>query len=424
MKRWGIEAMTAHPCRSCGAPLRDAFADLGVQPISNAFRTAEEQSFPETFYPLRAMVCAACFLVQLEDHGPREAHFNAEYVYFSSFSDTWQAHARDYAIGMIARFGLGPDSRVVELASNDGYLLRYFKDAGIPCLGVDPSASVAHAAIAAGIDTRIAFFGRGFAADLLAEGFAADLMPANNVLAHVPGINDFVDGVRILLKPSGVATFEFPHVMNLIREAQFDTIYHEHYSYLSLTALMPLFRRHGLAVFDVETLATHGGSLRVFVAPEKTGREVCSRVAACLEEEAASGLADVGTYLEFGARIRGVKRALLMLLCGLKEGGARIAAYGAPAKGNTLLNYAGIRNDFIDFTVDRNPVKQGMFLPGTGIPVLPVETIQERKPDYLLILPWNLTAEIMAQQAGIAAWGGKFIVPLPVPGVVDPAGGR
>ncbi len=411
--------VTEPACRACGAGLDVGFVDLGMQPIANAFRTQAELSQPETRYPLRAFVCRRCLLVQLEDHGAREAHFHAGYLYFSSFSDSWLDHARNYAAAMTARFGLGPQSRVVEIASNDGYLLRHFAARGIPCLGVDPASGVAQAAMRAGIPTRIAFFGRAYAERLRAEGLAADLMPANNVLAHVPDIGDFVAGFRVLLKPDGVATFEFPHLLHLIQGVQFDTIYHEHYSYLSLTALLPLFERHGLAVFDVEHLSTHGGSLRVFAARVEAGRAPSVAVAACLAEEARAGLTDLATYRGFAARADAATRALLALLRGLKRDGARIAAYGAPAKGNTLLNYAGIGTDIIDFAVDRNPAKQGLFLPGSAIPVLPVSALAERRPDHVLILPWNLTDEIVAQQAGIAAWGGRFIVPMPVPRVID-----
>lgn len=412
--------MNAPVCRSCGSPLVTTFVDLGVQPISNAFRRPSDRDRPETFYPLHAFVCDACKLVQLQDFGTPEDHFHGDYAYFSSFSSSWLAHARAYASAMTERFGLGPASHVIEIASNDGYLLQYFKAAGIACMGVDPAENCARAARENhGIDTRVAFFGVETARALLAEGKAADLTAANNVLAHVPDINDFVAGFRILLKPEGVATFEFPHLMQLIAQGQFDTIYHEHYSYLSLLALEPLFARHGLRVFDVEQIATHGGSLRIFVAHQNAGHAATPSVAALRAAEAAAGLGETATYEAFAARVRRHKRDFVMLLAGLRNGGKRIAAYGAPAKGNTLLNYAGVRNDLIDFTVDRNPVKQGLFLPGLGIPVLDPAEIFARRPDIVVILPWNIADEIRHDLAGIRAWGGRFLIPIPEPRLVD-----
>jgi SAM-dependent methyltransferase len=411
--------MSAPHCRSCGSTLVTTFVDLGVQPISNAFRRAEDRDRPETFYPLHAYVCDDCRLVQLQDFGTPEDHFHGEYAYFSSFSSSWLAHAQSYTGAMTQRFGLGAQSHVIEIASNDGYLLQYFKAAGIPCMGVDPAENCARAARDNhGIETRVAFFGAETANALVAEGRSADLTAANNVLAHVPDINDFVEGFRILLKPQGVATFEFPHLMQLIAQVQFDTIYHEHYSYLSLKALEPLFARHALKVFDVEGLSTHGGSLRVFVAHQASGHAVTDAVIAMRRAEEDAGLSQTATYEAFAARVRQHKRDFVLLLAGLKNQGKRIAAYGAPAKGNTLLNYAGIRNDMIDFTVDRNPVKQGLFLPGLGIPVLDPAAIFENKPDIVVILPWNLGDEIRRDLAGIAAWGGQFLIPIPVPIVV------
>jgi SAM-dependent methyltransferase len=406
-------------CRSCGSALVTTFVDLGVQPISNAFRRPADRDKPETFYPLHAYVCDDCHLVQLQDFGTPEDHFHGEYAYFSSFSSSWLAHVQAYATAMTRRFELGAQSHVIEVASNDGYLLQYFKAAGIPCMGVDPAENCARAARDNhGIETRVAFFGAETAAALVAEGRSADLTAANNVLAHVPDINDFVEGFRILLKPQGVATFEFPHLMQLIAQVQFDTIYHEHYSYLSLTALEPLFARHGLKVFDVEGLSTHGGSLRVFVAHRVSDHAVTDAVITMRRAEEAAGLGQTVTYEAFAARVRQHKRDFILLLAGLKNQGKRIAAYGAPAKGNTLLNYAGIRNDIIDFTVDRNPVKQGLFLPGLGIPVLDPAAIFESKPDIVVILPWNLSDEIRRDLAGIAAWGGQFLIPIPVPRLV------
>lgn len=411
--------MSTALCRSCGSRLVTTFVDLGVQPISNAFRRADDRDKPEIFYPLHAFVCDGCRLVQLQDFGTPETHFHGEYAYFSSFSSSWLSHAKAYADTMIRRFRLGERSHVVEIASNDGYLLQYFKAGGIPCMGVDPAENCAHAASANhGIETRVAFFGAATAALLAAEGRMADLTAANNVLAHVPDINDFVEGFRILLKPEGVATFEFPHLMQLIGQVQFDTIYHEHYSYLSLLALEPLFARHGLRVFDLEPLPTHGGSLRLFVAHQASSHLVTEAVLNMRRSEAQAGLGETATYEAFAARVRRFKRDFVLLLAGLKNEGRRIAAYGAPAKGNTLLNYAGIRNDMIDFTVDRNPVKQGLFLPGLGIQVLDPAEIFAQKPEIVVILPWNIADEIRRDLAGIAGWGGQFLIPIPVPRLV------
>jgi SAM-dependent methyltransferase len=367
---------------------------------------------------LRAMVCSNCKLVQLKDTASREAHFHTNYVYFSSFSKSWLNHAQAYATAMIARFHLDATSRVVEIASNDGYLLRNFNERGIPSLGVEPSANVAAAARAQGVETREAFFGAETALEMAAEGLSADLMPSNNVLAHVPDLNDFVAGFRILLKPSGVATFEFPHLLPLIQNVYFDTIYHEHYSYFSLLALLPLLQRQGLEAFDVEKLSTHGGSLRLFVAPAGSNRAAAASLTRLIAEEKAAGLDDLVTYASFKDKTYSAKRAILSLLCDLKMNGHAIAAYGAPAKGNTLLNFIGARTDFIDFTVDRNPNKQGLFLPGTAVPVLPVEALMERKPDYVLILPWNLASEIMDELSALRAAGSRFIIPLPRPIIV------
>jgi C-methyltransferase C-terminal domain/Putative zinc binding domain/Methyltransferase domain len=410
--------MNRRSCRSCGLPLSISFADLGLQPIANAFRSREQLSSSEIFYPLRAFVCSGCKLVQLEDFSSREDHFHENYVYFSSYSHTWLEHARRYAAEMIDRFGLNEQSRVVEIASNDGYLLRYFLEQQISALGIEPSANVAEAARRQCIETRVAFFGAQTARQLSAEGIAADLMPANNVLAHVPDLNDFVAGFRILLKASGVATFEFPHLLPLIRNLYFDTIYHEHYSYFSLLALLPLLERNGLTAFDVEELSTHGGSLRVYVAPVEANRSINPSISALIAEEMAAGLDRLEIYQSFAAKTRAIKRSILNMLCRLKDEGHSIAAYGAPAKGNTLLNYTGIRTDFIDFTVDRNPVKQGLFLPGTSIPVRDVSALEEKKPDYVIILPWNLAGEIMEDQAHIRSWGGRFIILLPAPRIL------
>ncbi len=408
-------------CRSCAAPMTTTMVDLGVQPVSNAFRTPAQRSEGEMFYPLRAYVCEACWLVQLQDFGSPDLHFHGDYLYFSSFSPSWLAHAQAYADSMIARFGLKPGMQMVEIASNDGYLLQYFKKAGIACLGIDPAQNCADAALAHHqITTEVAFFGSETATRLAESGHCADMMAANNVLAHVPDINDFVAGFRILLKPEGVATFEFPHLMEMLRNTQFDTIYHEHYSYLSLLALQPLFARHGLRVFDVERLATHGGSLRLFVSHAASQNAVTPAVANLTAEENAAGLADRATYERFAEQVKAFKRNFVRMLIDLKDQGFAIAAYGAPAKGNTLLNYAGMRSDIIDFTVDRNPAKQNLDLPGLRIPVLAPEAIALRKPDIVLILPWNLSGEIMGELAHIKAWGGRFLIPIPTPRLVAP----
>jgi SAM-dependent methyltransferase len=412
--------MNVPTCRACGASLRTTFVDLGVQPVSNAFRRAIDRDKPEIFFPLHAFVCDACMLVQLQDFGSAQDHFHADYAYFSSFSSSWLSHAKAFAEDMTRRFRLGARSHVIEVASNDGYLLQYFKGLDVPCLGVDPAANCAKAArLNHGIETRVAFFGQALGARLKSEGFAADLMVANNVLAHVPDINDFVGGFRALLKPEGVVSFEFPHLMQLMSQTQFDTIYHEHYSYLSLLALEPLFARHGLRVFDVERLATHGGSLRLMVGHALSGHDETERVAALRHDEAAAGLGSIAAYSAFADRVKRVKRELVLMLANLKNEGLRIAAYGAPAKGNTLLNYAGMRNDVIDFTVDKNPGKQGLFLPGLGIPILDPAAIFEARPDILLILPWNLAEEIQRDLTGIAEWGGRFLIPIPSPRLLD-----
>jgi ubiquinone/menaquinone biosynthesis C-methylase UbiE len=408
-------------CRSCGAPLTTLFADLGVLPISNAFPSSEGALAGEKFYPLRAFACSACWLVQIEDIATSpETHFHRDYPYFSSYSSSWIDHARQYAEMAITRLNLEPGSRIVEIASNDGYLLRHFVNrAGIASLGVDPAAKCALAASAHGVDTRVAFFSKTLATDLAKEGWCADLVIANNVLAHVPDLNDFVAGMAIVLKSDGTATLEFPHLLSLIENVAFDTIYHEHYSYLSLLALKPLFARHGLLIYDVEKLATHGGSLRLFVAHVSDQRRSPSvALDAIAAEERAFGLADLRTYAAFSERVSAHKRALLKLLIGLKETGARICGYGAPAKGTILLNYCGIRRDLVDFTVDRNPEKQGRSIPGTGIPILDPEEIARRKPNYVLILPWNLSDEIIQEWTRINEWGGRFIVPTPVPRVI------
>ena len=420
----GLDGMaTSSPtCRSCGAPLTAVLVDLGMSPISNAFVRADHASFSERFFPLKSFVCDRCWLVQLEDFETPETHFHGEYAYFSSFSDSWLAHARGFVEKAVARFALGPNSRVVEVGSNDGYLLQYFVARGIPCIGVDPAANCARAAWdLRRVPTEVAFFGSKAATQLRERNGAADLIIANNVLAHVPDINDFVAGFTMLLGEQGVATFEFPHVLEMIRNVEFDTIYHEHYSYLSLLALEPLFERHGLRVVDVERLSTHGGSLRLYVA--RAGRmAVTDSLKQLRHEEVLAGLDRLATYETFGQRVRKLKRSLLHLLIGLLESGKSVAAYGAPAKGNTLLNYCGIGRDFIGYTVDRNVHKQGLLLPGTRIPVLAPDEIGRRRPDYVLILPWNLQEEIVAQINQFPNWTGRFIIPVPEPVILDSPG--
>ena len=401
-------------CKFCATPLRHVMADLGASPIANAYRKADELNRMEPFYPLRALVCDQCLLVQAQDFESAEHLFAPDYAYFSSFSDSWLAHARTYVERMTERFGLDSSSQVVEIACNDGYLLRWFLEKNVKVLGIEPTANTAEAARNLGIPVEVRFFGRETAKDLRSKGFAADLMPANNVVAHVPDINDFVAGFKILLKPKGVATFEFHHVMNLIEHKQFDTIYHEHYYYHSLATFSKILAHHGLQVFDVEELKSHGGSLRVFAQhADAAPHSVDARVGELLARESAFGLDSLERYLSFNESVKQMKRQFLAFLIDAKNQGKSIAAYGAPAKGNTLLNYAGVRTDFIDFTVDRNPHKQGTYLPGTQIPIVSPDQIFESKPDYLLILPWNLREEIIEQMSGIRKWGGQFLVLIP-----------
>jgi len=406
-------------CRSCGAALTDTFADLGMTPISNAFLKADELERMEPFYPLHAWVCGRCFLVQLEEFESPQRIFGENYAYFSSYSDTWLEHARRYAEQMITRFGFGPTSQVIEIASNDGYLLQYFKQRGVPVLGIEPARNVAEAAVAKGIPTLTRFFGVEAAKELATQGKRADLLVGNNVLAHVPDLNDFVSGMKVILKPDGVITMEFPHLQHLIEENQFDTIYHEHFSYFSFLSAQRVFDRHGLQLFDVEEIPTHGGSLRVYGRHAGRGGEPSERVRELVARERRLKFEDLETYRAFSSRVQETKRQLLEFLISVKRAGKKVVGYGAPAKGNTLLNYCGIRGDFLDFTVDRNPHKQNTFLPGTHIPVHAPARIDEMKPDYVLILPWNLKDEIMGQMAHIRSWGGKFVVPIPKVKVLD-----
>ncbi|HTW25946.1 MAG TPA: class I SAM-dependent methyltransferase [Acetobacteraceae bacterium] len=410
----GTRGRTA--CRFCGAALHP-FIDLGVSPLCESFLPPARLDAPETFYPLNVRVCGRCWLAQLGEYVAPEQIFG-EYAYFSSYSEAWLAHGRAYCDMAATRFGLGPDSFCLEVASNDGYLLRNFVARGIPCLGIEPAANVATAAESAGVPTRVAFFGQALAERMAAAGEQADLVIGNNVLAQIPDLNDFVAGLRIVLKPEGVLTLEFPHLLRLIDQNQFDTIYHEHFSYFSLGTTERIMARHGLRIFDVEELWTHGGSLRVFACRAESSRPVADAVARLRGAERAAELESLATYAGFGQRVAATKHRLLELLIGLRRQGARIVGYGAPGKGNTLLNYCGIGTDLLEFTVDRNPYKHGRFLPGSRIPVLPPSRLDAARPDYVLILPWNLRAEIMQQLASVRDWGGRFIVPIPEPAIL------
>ncbi len=401
-------------CRHCGTPLELVFADLGSAPPSNAYLTKEGLSAPETWYPLRVLACTSCWLVQTEDHAGREELFAHDYAYFSSTSAGWLAHSQKYVSEMTARFGLGPENMVVEVAANDGYLLQYVKTAGIPCYGIEPTASTAAAAREKGIDIEESFFGVELAKRLAAAGRHADLMAANNVLAHVPDINDFVSGFAALLKPGGVATFEFPHLLKLVTENQFDTIYHEHYSYLSLSAVARIFERNGLSLFDVEELPTHGGSLRAFAQRADAGRhEKTARLAALIETERRAGVESEAFYAGFQRRAEKVKDDFTAFLIDAKHKGLKVGAYGAAAKGNTLMNFAGIRPDLIPYVVDKAAAKQGKFMPGSRIPIVAPDHLDADKPDIIVILPWNIREEVMHQLAHARDWGAKFATAVP-----------
>jgi SAM-dependent methyltransferase len=400
-------------CRFCGTVLRHTFVDLGMSPLCESFLTSDQLNQMEPFYPLHAYVCERCFLVQVEEYVDPGRIFS-EYAYFSSYSDAWLQHAKAYTDMIVSRLGLHRGSRVVELGSNDGYLLQNFVRKGIPVLGVEPATNVAAAAIEKGVPTTTRLFGPDTADALVAEGMRADLIIGNNVLAQVSELNGFVAGMQRLLKPSGVITMEFPHLLRLMDENQFDTIYHEHFSYFSFMTAARIFAAHGLAPFDVEELWTHGGSLRIYAQHAQGGsRPIEPRVGELLGREKAAGLDRLDRYSDFTQQVAETKRKLLEFLISVKREGRSIAGYGAPGKGNTLLNYCGIRTDFLDYTVDRNPYKHGRFLPGTHIPIFHPEKIKETRPDYLLILPWNLKDEIMGQMAEIRAWGGQFVIPIP-----------
>ncbi len=400
-------------CRFCGTSLEHTFADLGPSPLANSYLTAEQLEKMEPFYPLHVYVCSACHLVQLPLCRSAEDIFS-DYAYFSSYSESWLNHARCYTQMMIDRFGFGAGSSVIEIASNDGYLLQYFKERGISVLGVEPAGNVGKAAQEAGIPTLVKFFGERTAAELSLSGKMADLLIGNNVLAHVPDINDFLRGMKIILKQAGIITMEFPHLMRLMDEAQFDTIYHEHFSYLSFLTVEKMFLTHGLTLFDVEELPTHGGSLRIYARhTEDSSKTVGRHVIDLRNREKAAGFERMEHYLSFSEKVKETKRRILAFLIDAKRRGKSIAGYGAPAKGNTLLNYCGIRSDLIDYTVDRSPHKQGHYLPGVHIPIHSPERISDTRPDYLIILPWNLKEEVMEQMSLIRSWGGKFVVFIP-----------
>jgi hypothetical protein len=391
-----------------------SFVDLGSAPPSNAYLTQSGLRAPEVWYPLRLLVCERCWLVQTEDHAGREALFSDDYAYFSSFSASWLAHAKAYVLAMRERFGLTKDSLVSEIAANDGYLLQYVKQAGIPCYGVEPTASTADAARKLGLDIVERFFGVELARELAAQGRQVDLVAANNVLAHVPDINDFVRGFTLLLKAHGVATFEFPHLLRMLRENQFDTAYHEHYSYLSLTAVQQVFAENGLTVFDVERHPTHGGSLRVFAQRSDTGAQaVAGQVGAVLREEADAGLKTAAAYAGFQASTDKVKDDFMAFLIEAKRAGQTVAAYGAAAKGNTLMNYAGVRPDLLAFVIDANPAKQGKYMPGSRIPIVAESRLKEARPDYIVLLPWNLKDELTQQLQYAREWGARFVTAVP-----------
>ncbi|HTP13065.1 MAG TPA: class I SAM-dependent methyltransferase [Bacteroidota bacterium] len=407
------ESTTSTGCLFCKTPLRHTFVDLGMSPLCESYISSDHLNHMEPFYPLHVYVCARCFLVQLQVY-VSPAEIFTEYAYFSSFSDSWVQHAKTYTDMIVQRLELGKHSFVVELASNDGYLLQHFVAMGIPVLGVEPAANVAKAAEAKQVPTLVKFFGEKTAREMVSARGSADLIIGNNVLAQVPDLNDFVEGIRIVLKPRGVLTMEFPHLMRLIAENQFDTIYHEHFSYFSFTTVERIFAAHGLTLFDVEELTTHGGSLRIFARHvEDDSKPVGSRVLEMRSRELGAGFDRLETYSDFTEKVKETKRKLLDFLITAKRKGKSIVGYGAPGKGNTLLNYCGIRSDFIDYTVDRNTYKQGKFLPGTHIPIFHPDKIKETRPDYVLILPWNFKDEIMQQISHIRTWGGQFVVPIP-----------
>lgn len=401
-------------CRFCKKPLDHTFVDLGLSPVANDYVPFSRRESAETFYPLHVYLCTNCWLVQLPEHRRENEIFTDEYAYFSSYSSTWLAHAKAYVELMCGRFGFDKTHLVVELASNDGYLLQYFKEKGVPILGIEPTKNTAAAAKTKGIPTLVQFFGLDVADKLAKKGKQADLLIGNNVLAHVPDLNDFVSGMKRLLKPDGIFTMEFPHLLQLITHNQFDTIYHEHYSYFSFISVQQVFAKHGLTIFDVEEIPTHGGSLRIYGRHAENDRIPISKKPARLKEkELQAGLTKVETYARFSEKVKKTKREFLEFLISAKEKGESVVGYGAPAKGNTFLNYCGVRTDFIDYTVDASPHKQHHFLPGVRIPIYSPDKIAETKPDYVLILPWNIKEEIMKERSYIRQWGGKFVVAIP-----------
>jgi SAM-dependent methyltransferase len=408
-----LATQKAPHCRFCGTELRHTLVDLGMSPLCESFVSSDRINRMEAFYPLHVRVCDRCFLVQLEAYVSPE-HIFREYAYFSSYADSWLAQCKAYTDLVVDRFGLNETSQVIELASNDGYLLQYFIEKNIPVLGVEPATNIAKVAIAKGIPTLNEFFGQECARKLVAKGMHADLIAANNVLAHVPELNDFVAGIKILLSPQGVFTGEIQHLVKLMAGNQFDTIYHEHFCYHTFTTLEKIFAAHRMTLFDVEELPTHGGSLRIYAChADNSSQPVSDRAIALRESERAAGFASIERYTNFEQQVRETKRKILEFLIAAKRAGKTVVGYGAPGKGNTLLNYCGIRTDFLDYTVDRNPYKHGKFLPGTHIPIYPTSKIPETKPDYVLILPWNFKDEIMTQMSVIRDWGGKFVVPIP-----------
>jgi SAM-dependent methyltransferase len=401
-------------CRSCGAPLDHEFIDLINAPPSNSFLTGGELNEPEIFYPLKLFVCSSCFLVQIDEYKKSGEIFNSEYVYFSSYSSTWLEHAHRYADMMTAQYGFDASSLIMEIASNDGYLLSYFIQRGIPVLGIEPAEATAIEARKKGIETIVDFFGERLARNLADHGRKADLLIGNNVLAHVPDLNDFVTGLKTVLKPAGIITMEFPHLVQLVDNCQFDTIYHEHFSYLSFTTVRTIFNRHGLELFDVEEIPTHGGSLRIFAKhAERLSLKIAANVNALLEKELSRGITTTAYYGDFQKKADTVKYGLLDFLLEQKRNRRKVVAYGAAAKGNTLLNYCGVKKDLIDFVADASPHKQGKFLPGSHIPVVNEQEIRKNKPDFVLILPWNIKEEIMAQLQYVRSWGGRFAVAIP-----------
>lgn len=401
-------------CRFCKHHVTTEFADLVNSPASNSYLTAEQLNEPEVFYPLKVMVCEKCFLVQVDEYKKSSDIFNSEYAYFSSFSTSWLAHSKKYTEMMIARFGYNENSLVAEVASNDGYLLQYFKEKNVPVLGIEPTANTAAVAISKGIPSVVDFFGVRLAKQLVSEGKKADLLLGNNVLAHVPDIMDFVGGMNVILKDNGVITMEFPHLYQLVLNNQFDTIYHEHFSYLSFTTVSKIFEANNLVMFDVEEVPTHGGSLRIFAKHKNdSSKAISDNVANMLKKEKDAGMLNIDYYKNFQVKIEGIKNDLLEFLLQQKRAGKKVAAYGAAAKGNTLLNYCGIKNDMISFVVDANPAKQNKYMPASHIPIVTEERIKNDKPDYIIILPWNIKDEIVKQLDYVKTWGCKFVVPIP-----------